>query len=74
MERERKLKASLFNEIWISGLSFALMLSSRLFREVVALEKPRWRLIVWQKSVELTPEIYRLTQKFPANEQCGLVG
>jgi hypothetical protein len=50
------------------------MLSSRLFREVVALEKPRWRLIVWQKSVELTPEIYRLTQKFPANEQCGLVG
>jgi four helix bundle protein len=37
------------------------------------LEKPHRRLIVWQKSVELTTDIYRLTQKFPAGEQYGLV-
>lgn len=37
------------------------------------MEKPHRRLIVWQKSVELTTEIYRLTQKFPISEQYGLV-
>ena len=29
-------------------------------------------LIVWQKSVELVKEIYRLTAKFPPKEQYGL--
>ncbi|MGA2396049.1 MAG: four helix bundle protein [Candidatus Lustribacter sp.] len=29
-------------------------------------------LIVWQRAVELTTEIYRLTAAFPSSEQFGL--
>ena len=31
------------------------------------------KLIVWQRSVELVQEIYRLTSKFPSDEKFGLV-
>jgi four helix bundle protein len=31
------------------------------------------RLLVWEKSHQLTLEIYRITETFPSNEQYGLV-
>lgn len=33
---------------------------------------PHKKLGVWKKSMELTVEIYKLTQKFPDNELYGL--
>ncbi len=36
------------------------------------MEKPHKRLDVWQLSMDLVTEVYRLTEKFPAAEQYGL--
>ena len=36
------------------------------------MEKPHKRLDVWKLSMELVPEVYRLTGKFPAEERYGL--
>lgn len=36
------------------------------------MEKPHKKLRVWQKSVEFTTEIYRVTHQFPVSEQYGL--
>ncbi len=37
------------------------------------MEKPHKRLDVWKVSMELVPEVYRVTGKFPAQERYGLV-
>lgn len=36
------------------------------------MEKPHRKLLVWQKSVELSVLVYRLTESFPKHEQYGL--
>jgi four helix bundle protein len=35
-------------------------------------EKPHKRLVVWQESVSLVGEVYRMTKRFPAQELYGL--
>lgn len=37
------------------------------------MDKPHRRLKVWQKSVNFTVEVYRVTSKFPSEEKFGLV-
>src|SRR5438309_127780 len=36
------------------------------------MERPHKRLIVWQKSIDLTERVYRLSDKFPSEERFGL--
>jgi len=35
-------------------------------------ERPHKGLLAWQKAIDLTVKIYRLTEKFPADERFGL--
>ena len=36
-------------------------------------EKPHRRLIVWQKAMDFVEKIYKVTERFPADERFGLV-